>query len=162
VNDAAVEDDRRTLMNDGRSVGDRVRRCQNPGNHQTDGRRVTVAVRHPTHASEIDDPGYSDSWEGPTAGQWIGVARRNSNANSNSNSNATPSEVDSRSELGCLAASVSCWSCPHQVGEGNLLLRRLNPWGHRERCDSWDSIEQVHQKSPLDRWRHAVNAAGGD
>jgi hypothetical protein len=134
VNDAAVADDRRTLMNDDRSVGDRVRRCQNPGNHQTDGRRVTVAVRHPTHASEIDDPGYSDSWEGPTAGQWIGVARRNSNANanSNSNSNATPSEVDSRSELGCLAASVSCWSCPHQVGEGNLLLRApesLGPQG---------------------------------
>ena len=124
----AVEDDRRTLMNDDRSVGDRVRRCQNPGNHQTDGRRVTVAVRHRTRACGIDDPGYSDSWEGPTAGQWIGVARSNSNANSI----ATPSEVDSRSGLGCLAASVSCWSCPHQVGEGNLLLRApesLGPQG---------------------------------
>ena len=125
VNDAAVEDDRRTLMNDGRSVGDRVRRCQNPGNHQTDGRRVIVAVRHRTRACEIDDPGYSDSWEGPIAGQRIGVARRNSNSNANliASSIVTPSEVDSRSELGCLAASVSCWSCPHQVGEGNLLLR---------------------------------------
>ena len=161
VNDAAVEDDRRTLMNDGRSVGDRVRHCpRHHWDHQTDGRRAIVAVRHRTRACEIDDPGYSDSWEGPTAGQRIGVARRSSN--SNANSIATPSEVDSRSELGCLAASGSCWSCPHQVGEGNLLLRRLNPWGHRERCDSWDSIEQVHQKSPLDRWRHAVNAAGGD
>ena len=134
VNDAAVEDDRRTLMNDGRSVGDRVRHCQNPEDHQTDGRRVTVAVRHPTHASEIDDPGYSDSWEGPTAGQRIGVARRNSNSNANliASSIVTPSEVDSRSELGCLAASVSCWSCPHQVGEGNLLLRApesLGPQG---------------------------------
>ena len=126
-----MEDDRRTLMNDDRSVGDRVRRCQNPGNHQTDGRRVTVAVRHRTRACGIDDPGYSDSWEGPTAGQWIGVARRNlnSNANSNANSIATPSEVDSRSGLGCLAASVSCWSCPHQVGEGNLLLRALESVG---------------------------------
>ena len=134
MNDAAVEDDRRTLMNDGRSVGDRVRRCQNPGNHQTDGRRVTVAVRHQTHASEIDDPGYSDSWEEPTAGRRIGVARSNLNSNANliANSIATPSEVDSRSELGCLAASVSCWSCPHQVGEGNLLLRApesLGPQG---------------------------------
>lgn len=122
----AVEDDRRTLMNDDRSVGDRVRHClHRRGNHQTDGHRVIVAVRHPTHASEIDDPGYSDSWEGPTAGQWIGVARSNSNANSI----ATPSEVDSRSGLGCLAASVSCWSCPHQVGEGNLLLRALESVG---------------------------------
>ena len=126
----AVEDDRRTLMNDDRSVGDRVRHClHRRGNHQTDGHRVIVAVRHPTHASEIDDPGYSDSWEGPTGGQRIGVARRNSNANSNSNAHATPSEVDSRSELGCLAASVSCWSCPHQVGEGNLLLRALESVG---------------------------------
>ena len=124
-----MEDDRRTLMNDDPSVGDRVRRClHHLGNHQTDGHRVIVAVRHRTRACGIDDPGYSDSWEGPTADQWIGVARRNSNANWN----ATPSEVDSRSELGCLAASVSCWSCPHQVGEGNLLLRApesLGPQG---------------------------------
>lgn len=130
-----MEDDRRTLMNEDRSVGDRVRRClHHHGNHQTDGHRVIVAVRHRTRACGIDDPGYSDSWEGPTAGQWIGVARRNlnSNANSNANSIAMPSEVDSRSELGCLAASVSCWSCPHQVGEGNLLLRApefLGPQG---------------------------------
>ena len=130
MNDAAVAGDRRTLMNDGRSVGDRVRRCQNPGNHQTDGRRVIVALRRQTRACEIDDPGYSDSWEGPTAGQRIGVAR--SNLNANANLIAKPSEVDSRSELGCLAASVSCWSCPHQVGEGNLLLRApesLGPQG---------------------------------
>ena len=134
MNDAAVAGDRRTLMNDDRSVGDRDRRCQNPGDHQTDGRRVTVAVRHRTRACEIDDPGYSDSWEGPIAGQQIGVARRNSNSNANliASSIVTPSEVDSRSELGCLAASVSCWSCPHQVGEGNLLLRApesLGPQG---------------------------------
>lgn len=125
----AVEDDRRTLMNDDRSVGDRVRHClHRRGNHQTDGHRVIVAVRHRNRACGIDDPGYSDSWGEPTAGQWIGVARSNSNANSI----ATPSEVDSRSELGCLAASVSCWSCPHQVGEGNLLLRApesLGPQG---------------------------------
>ena len=135
VNDAAVEDDRRTLMNDGRSVGDRVRRCpRHHWDHQTDGRRVTVAVRHPTHASEIDDPGCSDSWEGPTAGQWNAVARRNSNSNANliASSIVTPSEVDSRSELGCLAASVSCWSCPHQVGEGNLLLRAPESLGPQE------------------------------
>ena len=129
MNDAAVEDDRRTLMNDDRSVGDRVRHCpRHHWDHQTDGHRVIVALPRQTRACEIDDPGYSDSWEGPIAGQQIGVARRNSNANSN----ATPSEVDSRSELGCLAASVSCWSCPHQVGEGNLLLRApesLGPQG---------------------------------
>ena len=134
MNDVAVEDDRRTLMNDDRSVGDRVRHCQNPEDHQTDGRRAIVAVRHRTRACEIDDPGYSDSWEGPIAGQQIGVARRNSNSNANliASSIVTPSEVDSRSELGCLAASVSCWSCPHQVGEGNLLLRApesLGPQG---------------------------------
>ena len=121
-----MEDDRRTLMNDDRSVGDRVRHClHRHGNHQTDGHRVIVAVRHRNRACGIDDPGYSDSWGEPTAGQWIGVARSNSNANSN----VTPSEVDSRSELGCLAASVSCWSCPHQVGEGNLLLRALESVG---------------------------------
>ena len=91
---------------------------------------MIVALRRQTRACEIDDPGYSDSWEGLTAGQRIGVAR--SNLNSNANLNAKPSEVDSRSELGCLAASVSCWSCPHQVGEGNLLLRApesLGPQG---------------------------------
>ena len=91
---------------------------------------MIVALRRQTRACEIDDPGYSDSWEGPTAGQRIGVAR--SNLNANANLNAKPSEVDSRSELGCLAASVSCWSCPHQVGEGNLLLRApesLGPQG---------------------------------
>ena len=134
MNDVAVEDDRRTLMNDDRSVGDRVRRCQNPGDHQTDGHRVIVALPRQTRACEIDDPGYSDSWEGPTADHWIGVARSNLNSNANLSANliATPSEVDSRSELGCLAASVSCWSCPHQVGEGNLLLRApesLGPQG---------------------------------
>ena len=117
-------------MNDDRSVGDRVRHClHRHGNHQTDGHRVIVAVRHRNRACGIDDPGYSDSWGEPTAGQWIGVARSNSNANSNANANATPSEVDSRSGLGCLAASVSCWSCPHQVGEGNLLLRALESVG---------------------------------
>lgn len=131
MNDVAAEDDRRTLMNDDRSVGDRVRHClRHHWDHQTDGHRVIVALRRQTRACEIDDPGYSDSWEGPTAGQRIGVAR--SNLNSNANLNAKPSEVDSRSELGCLAASVSCWSCPHQVGEGNLLLRApesLGPQG---------------------------------
>lgn len=125
--DAAVEDDRRTPMLDDRSVGDRVRHYLHlHESYQTHGRRVIAAVRHRTRGCESDDPGYSDSWEGPTADQWIGVAR------SNSNSNATPSEVDSRSGLGCLAASVSCWSCPHQVGEGNLLLRApksLGPQG---------------------------------
>ena len=125
MNDAAVEDDHRTLMNDDRSVGDRVRHCpRHHWNHQTDGRRVIVAVRHRTRACESDDPGYLDSWGEPTAGQRNGVVRQNSNA--------TPSEVDSRSEVGCLAASVSCWSCPHQVGEGNLLLRApeaLGPQG---------------------------------
>ena len=124
-----MEDDRRTLMNDDRSVGARVLRYpHHHGNHQIDGRRVIVAARHRTRACGIDDPGYSDSREGPTADQWIGVAHRNSNANWN----ATPSEVDSRSEFGCLAGSVSCWSCPHQVGEGNLLLRApesLGPQG---------------------------------
>ena len=122
-----MEDDRRTLMNDDRSVGDRVlRHPHHYGNHQTGGRRVIVAARHRTRACGSDDPGCSDSWGEPTAGQRNGVARQNSNAN------ATPSEVDSRSELGCLAASVSCWSCPHQVGEGNLLLRApefLGPQG---------------------------------
>ncbi len=131
MNDAAVAGDRRTLMNDDRSVGDRVRHClRHRWNHQTDGHRVIVAMHRQTRACEIDDPGYSDSWEGPTAGQRIGVARRYPNANANLN--AKPSEVDSRSELGCLAASVSCWSCPHQVGEGNLLLRApesLGPQG---------------------------------
>ena len=133
MNDVAVEDDRRTLMNDDRSVGDRVRHCpRHHWDHQTDGHRVIVALPRQTRACEIDDPGYSDSWEGPTADHWIGVARSNLNSNANSNANATPSEVDSRSELGCLAASVSCWSCPHQVGEGNLLLRApesLGPQG---------------------------------
>ena len=126
-----MENDRRTRMNDDRSVGARVRHCpRHHWDHQTDGRRVNVAVRHRTRACESDDPGYLDSWGEPTAGQRNGVVRQNSNANSNSN--ATPSEVDSRSELGCLAASVSCWSCPHQVGEGNLLLRApeaLGPQG---------------------------------
>ena len=126
-----MENDRRTRMNDDRSVGARVLRYpHHHGNHQTDGRRVNVAVRHRTRACESDDPGYLDSWGEPTAGQRNGVVRQNSNANSNSN--ATPSEVDSRSEVGCLAASVSCWSCPHQVGEGNLLLRApeaLGPQG---------------------------------
>ena len=133
MNDAAVEDDRRTLMNDDRSVGDRVRHCpHHHWDHQTDGRRVIVAARHRTRECESDDPGCSDSWGEPTEGQQNGVARRNSNANLNLNAIATPSEVDSRSELGCLAASVSCWSCPHQVGEGNLLLRApesLGPQG---------------------------------
>ena len=129
VNDEAAEDDRRTLMSDDRSVGGRVRRYpRHHWDHQTDGRRVIVAARHRTRECESDDPGCSDSWGEPTAGQQNGVARRNSNLNAN----ATPSEVDSRSELGCLAASVSCWSCPHQVGEGNLLLRApesLGPQG---------------------------------
>ena len=111
-----MEDDRRTPMLDDRSVGYRVRHCLHlHGSYQTDGRRVIAAVRHRTRGCESDDPGYSDSWEGPTADQWIGVA--------SSNSNATPSEVHSRSGLGCLAVSVSCWSCPHQVGEGNLFVR---------------------------------------
>ena len=117
-----MEDDRRTLMNDDRSVGDRVlRHPHHHGNHRTDGGRRT-------RACGSDDQGCSDSWGEPTAGQRNGVVRQNSNANSN----ATPSEVDSRSEVGCLAASVSCWSCPHQVGEGNLLLRApeaLGPQG---------------------------------
>ena len=128
-----MEDDRRTLMSDDRSVVGRVHRYpRHHGNHQTDGRRVIVAARHRTRACESDDPGCSDSWGEPTAGQQNGVVRRNSNGNLNLNAIATPSEVDSRSELGCLAASVSCWSCPHQVGEGNLLLRApesLGPQG---------------------------------
>lgn len=123
--DAAVEDDRRTPMLDDRSVGYRVRHCLHlHGSYQTDGRRVIAAVRHRTRERGNDDPGYLDSWGEPTAGQRIGVARLNSVA--------TPSEVDSRSGLGCLAASVSCWSCPHQVGEGNLLLHApesLGPQG---------------------------------
>ena len=128
-----MEDDRRTLMSDDRSVVGRVHRYpRHHGNHQTDGRRVIVAARHRTRECGSDDPGCSDSWGEPTGGQRNGVVRRNANANSNLNAIATPSEVDSRSELGCLAASVSCWSCPHQVGEGNLLLRApesLGPQG---------------------------------
>ncbi len=122
VNDVAVADERRTLLSDDRSVGGRDRRY--PHACPSYGRRVIVAVRHQTRERGIDDPGYSDSWGEPTADQRIGVGRRNSIA--------TPSEVDSRSELGCLAASVSGWSCPHQVGEGNLLLRApesLGPQG---------------------------------
>ena len=122
-----MEDDRRTLMNDDRSVGARVLRYpHHHENHQTDGRRVLVAARHQTRACGSDDPACSDSWAEPTAGQRNGVARQNSN------SNAKPSEVDSKSELACLAVSVSCWSCPHQVGEGNLLLHApesLGPQG---------------------------------
>ena len=126
VSDEAVEDDRRALMIDDPSAGDRVRHCLRHRLHrcQTDGHRVIAAVRHRTRERGNDDPGYLDSWGEPTAGQRIGVARLNSIA--------TPSEVDSRSGLGCLAASVSCWSCPHQVGEGNLLLRApksLGPQG---------------------------------
>ena len=102
ASDEAVEDDRRSLMNDDRSVGDRVHRCLHHGLNpcQTDGRCVIVVVSHQTRECGNDDPGYSDSGEGPTADQRIGVAR--------SNSIATPSEVDSRSGLGCLAALVSC------------------------------------------------------
>lgn len=114
-----MEDDRRSLMNDDRSVGGRGRRY--PNGCPSYGRHVIVAVSHQTRECGNDDPGYSDSWGGPTADQRIGVAR--------SNSIATPSEVDSRSGLGCLAASVSCWSCPHQVGEGNLLVRALESVG---------------------------------
>jgi hypothetical protein len=93
-----VEDDRRSLINDDRSVGGRGRRY--PNGCPSYGRHVIVAVSHQTRECGNDDPGYSDSWGGPTADQRIGVAR--------SNSIATPSEVDSRSGLGCLAASVSC------------------------------------------------------
>ena len=66
-----MEDDHRSLMNDDRSVGDRVHRCLHHGLHpcQTDGRCVIVAVSHQTRECGNDDPGYSDSWEGPTADQ---------------------------------------------------------------------------------------------
>jgi len=65
-----------------------------------------------------------------------------------------------RKPSGGSAWLLGCYSCPRQVGEGNLLCWCQPPWGHRCLCDSWELALLVHQKWAMKQRRHAVIPQG--